>query len=206
MNNHDQELEIKLLVRDLKAIEDRLMSLGAKLKQARVLEINLRFDTTQKELSRTYKALRLRKDNQLRLTYKGPSETREGVRVRQEIEFTVSDFEAARDFLEALGYQVFMVYEKYRTEYDYHGVSISLDELPYGYFVEIEGPDPVSIRKVNQDLSLNWEGRITESYLMIFNQISQKAGLTYRDLTFELFQERDLAERVLGFIPADLEV
>jgi hypothetical protein len=41
---------------------------------------------------------------------------------------------------------------------------------------------------------------------MIFNQISQKAGLTYRDLTFELFQERDLAERVLGFIPADLEV
>jgi len=205
MNNHDQELEIKLLVRDLETIEDRLVALGAKLKQARVLEINLRFDTTQKELSHAYKALRLRKDNQLRLTYKGPSEMREGVRVRQEIEFMVSDFEAARDFLEALGYQVFMIYEKYRTEYDYRGVSISLDELPYGYFVEIEGPDPVSIHKVNQDLDLNWECRISESYLMIFNQISQKAGLTYRDLTFELFQDRDLAERVLRLIPADLE-
>ena len=199
----EQELEVKLLVRDLEAVEQKLVELGAVIKQERILEINLRFDTPQGELSRSYKALRLRKDNRSRLTYKGPSESIEGVRVRQEIEFTVSDFDAARGFLEALGYQVFMIYEKFRTEYIYQGISISLDELPYGCFVEIEGPDPKSIQMINRELNLKWENRINESYLMMFNHISQRAGLKHRDLTFETFKERDLAEKVMNLIPAD---
>jgi adenylate cyclase, class 2 len=200
----DQELEIKLLVRDLAAVENRLKALGAKLQQARILEVNLRFDTPQGELSKSFKALRLRKDHQARLTYKGPSETQEGVRVRTEIEFVVDDFEAASNFLLALGFQILMIYEKYRSVYNYRGVSVTLDELPYGKFVEIEGPDPAIIRQVNQDLELDWECKIPESYLMLFNRICQKEGLQNRDLSFEDFADRDLAERVLDIKPADM--
>ena len=200
----DIELEVKFLVRDLASVENHLKALGAKMLQARILEVNLRFDTPEGELSKSFKALRLRKDHQARLTYKGPSETQEGVRVRTEIEFIVDDFDAARNFLLALGFQIFMIYEKYRSIYNYQGVSITLDELPYGNFVEIEGPDPASIQQVNRDLGLDWECKIPDSYLMLFNRICQKEGFQNRDLSFEDFTDRDLAERVLEIKPADI--
>jgi adenylate cyclase class 2 len=87
------------------------------------------------------------------------------VRLRQEIEFTVSDFEAARRFLEALGYHVALMYEKYRTTYDLEGVHITLDKMPYGNFIEIEGPDPASIRRINEQLGLDWEQRVPATHL-----------------------------------------
>ena len=40
----------------------------------------------------------------------------------QELEFTVGDFDMARAFLQALGYQVSMIYEKYRAGYDWEGM------------------------------------------------------------------------------------
>ena len=108
--------------------------------------------------------LRLRQDTEARLTYKGPSASKDGVRVREEIEFSVSDYRSARQLLESLGYQVAMIYEKYRRSYDLLGTHISLDELPYGNFVEIEGPDVETIRAVNSILGLNWERGVPASY------------------------------------------
>ena len=200
---NDQELEIKLLVRDLKSIEERLQSFGAALQQERTHEINLRFDTPGNEFSKSAQAIRLRRDTAARMTYKGPSESRQGVRVRQEIEFVVDDFSAARNFLLALGYVIIIIYEKYRTVYEYNGVLVTLDELPYGYFVEIEGQDPASIMKVNQELGLNWESKIPESYIMMFNRIRQLEKLATRDLLFESINDREMAERVLRLKPAD---
>ena len=53
----------------------------------------------------------------------------------------VESFDQARAFLAALGYQVDMVYEKYRTKYELEGVHLDLDEMPYGDFIELEGND-----------------------------------------------------------------
>ena len=54
-----------------------------------------------------------------RFTFKGPSEEEEGgILSRQEIEFVVGDFESAKQFLEALGYEVVVFYEKFRTTYE----------------------------------------------------------------------------------------
>lgn len=183
----NQELEVKFYVHDLAAIEQHLVSLGAVLVQPRTFEINLRFDTPEQELSTNFRVLRLRQDTAARMTFKGPAYGSEGVRVRQEIEFIVEDFEAARDLLEALGYQVSMGYEKYRTVYDLGEVHITLDEMPYGNFVEIEGPDPESILEVNLDLGLIWEARASESYVTIFERLKKELKLDFRDLSFENF-------------------
>lgn len=183
----NQELEVKFYVHDLAAIEQHLVSLGAVLVQPRTFEMNLRFDTPEQELSRNFRVLRLRQDTAARMTFKGPAYGSEGVRVRQEIEFIVEDFEAARDLLEALGYQVSMGYEKYRTVYDLGEVHITLDEMPYGNFVEIEGPDPESILDVNLDLGLIWEARASESYVNIFERLKKELKLDFRDLSFENF-------------------
>ena len=54
--------------------------------------------------------------------------------------FEVSSFDNAKALLEALGYRVSVMYEKYRTTYDWGGCEVTLDEMPYGDFAEIEGP------------------------------------------------------------------
>lgn len=183
----NQESEVKFYVQDLPAIEQRLKELAAILVQPRTFEINLRFDTPDLDLSRNLRVLRLRQDTAARMTFKGPAHGSEGVRVRQEIEFIVEDFETARALLEALGYEVSMGYEKFRTVYDLGEVHITLDELPYGNFVEIEGPDPESILDVNLDLGLVWEARAPESYVAIFDRLKKELGLEFRDLSFENF-------------------
>jgi adenylate cyclase class 2 len=199
----DQELEVKFFIADLEAVEGRLKALGARLLQPRLHEVNLRFDTPDGELSRQFRVLRLRQDDAARLTYKGPSEYREGVRARQEIEFTVSDFGAARRFLEALGYRVALLYEKYRTTYELEGVHITLDKMPYGSFVEIEGPDPASIRHVNEQLGLDWEKRVPESYTMLFKRLREALGLPFEDLSFANFADLEISMDVLNVRPAD---
>lgn len=199
----DQEQEVKFYVSDLTAIEARLVSMGAELVQPRTHEINLRFDTADLQLTHSYRVLRLRQDTAARLTYKGPGSGVEGVRVRQEIEFVVGDFAAAQAFLQALGYRVTMMYEKYRRVYDLGMLHITLDEMPYGLFVEIEGPDPYTIKTVSQDIGLDWHARAPESYVVIHDRLCRDLGLTFRDLSFKNYAGLDIGGEQLNLDPAD---
>ncbi len=142
-------------------------------------------------------------DSAARLTFKGPSKSSEGVRIRQEIEFIVEDFSKARLFLEALGYQVIMGYEKYRTVYELHGVHVTLDEMPYGNFVELEGPDIKTLHSVNQEIGLDWKTAVPLSYTALFDQVKQRKGLHFRDLTFENFAGLSIDAEDLGVKAAD---
>jgi adenylate cyclase class 2 len=198
MSKSDQELEVKFYLSDLPALRARLEAAGAQLFKPRVHEINLRFDTPSGDLTRGYRALRLRQDSEARLTYKGPGELVDGVRSRQELEFTVSDFETARHFLEALGYEVSVMYEKYRATYTLDGVLVTLDEMPYGNFAEIEGPDGASIRKTAGVLGLDWERRILDSYIMLFDRLRERFGLAFRDLSFANFEKLTVTGEMLG--------
>jgi len=200
----EQELEIKLYLHDLPGFQRHLEAVGARLAQPRVHEINLRFDTPGGDLGRTFQVLRLRKDTAARLTYKGPGEILGGVRLRREIEFTVGDFEAARALLEALGYQVSVMYEKYRTTYELDGVQVTLDEMPYGNFAEIEGPDPASIHSAAEKLGVDWEARVVESYTFLFERLRGKLGLTFRDLSFANFAGMEVTSEALEVRSADV--
>lgn len=200
-----QELEVKFFVPGLELVQGRLQALGARLEQARVHEINLRFDTPAGDLQRAHQVLRLRRDTANHLTFKGPTQIREGIQQRQELEFTVSDFAAARALLEALGYQVVWVYEKYRQVYVLEAALVALDETPLGYFVEIEGPDSASIQAAAKCLNLDWEARILESYAVLFERARTVYGFTFRDLRFENFSHLQITPEALqarwGFFP-----
>lgn len=200
----DQELEVKYLVSDLATLEQRLKALGAIQESARTHEVNLRFDTQDGALEKGKQVLRLRQDQAIHLTYKGPASSQQGVRVRTEIEFGADDFEKARRFLEALGYQVTLMYEKYRTTYSLEGVEILLDELPFGSFVEIEGSNPQVIHAVNDRLGLDWSKRAPESYIVIFEALKARLNLPFRDLSFENFASLKITPADLALLPADL--
>ncbi len=203
MSSKNRELEVKFHVLDLSKLESRLRDWEAMMVQPRTHEINLRFDTPQGDLARGERVLRLRQDTAARVTYKGPSLSQEGVRLREEHEFVASDYQAVRNLFEALGYQVSMMYEKYRTTYDVHAVHVTLDEMPYGDFLEVEGPDPASIRSVSDRLNLDWEARVLESYTLIFERMQTARALSFRDLSFENFSSLQVSLSILGIRPAD---
>lgn len=198
--NNSQEIEAKFHVRDLKGIELRLQQLKARLIQPRTHETNLRFDRPDRELRNSLRVLRLRQDREARLTFKGPStEAGGGILKRQEIEFSVPDFETARNFLEALGFQAVVFYEKFRTTYEIGQTHIMLDELPYGSFLEIEGHQTEEIRAVADQLGLKWECMIKAGYHALFDRVAIQYGLDVSTLSFDALKN-------VKINPADMKI
>lgn len=197
--SHKLEQEVKFYLNDLKAFEEQLIASGAHLKLERSLEINLRFDTPDRRLSSSYQVLRLRQDKICRLTWKGAGDSLGEVSAREELEVEVSDLDSARAILEGLGFELMLVYEKYRSAYMLGEVEISLDEMPFGNFCEVEGPDIESIKAAAALLDLDWDKRSTLSYLTIFNNLKDKLGLAMRDLTFDNFKGISVTRQDLGF-------
>jgi adenylate cyclase class 2 len=203
MSNNDQEIESKFYIRDLEAFEVRLKALGATCIVPRGFEYNLRFDNSQENLARQGKVLRLRKFNDIRLTFKGPGERIGGALARTEIELVINDFDAAQKLLEGLGYRVTAVYEKYRAMYKFGTALITLDELPYGKFVEIEGENPEQISQLAQELGLNPKTAIPASYQGLFEQLKATKNLPAKNLAFWEFENIYLTATDLGVEPAD---
>ncbi len=204
MSKPPVEVEIKFYLADMNAYEKRVRSIGSNLVRERTLEVNYRFDTPDMSLTREHRVLRLRQDNAAILTYKGPSQVKDGANLRPEIEFEVSDFSAARALLEALGYRLSVKYEKWRTIYQLDGLEISLDEMPFGNFTEIEGGDPKILQKTASLLALDWNAGITKSYLLLFEQLKKNRGLKLKDLTFEALREIAVSSTDLGVKVSDI--
>jgi adenylate cyclase class 2 len=203
MSNQGQETEAKFYIAHLDRVDARLHELQASLVQPRVLETNLRFDLPDGSLTSAGRVLRLRLDTQARLTYKGAGQNKSGVLDRQEIEFIVEDERKARQFLEALGYQKSMSYEKYRTTYELGDALIMLDELPYGTFLEIEGETVEEIRDIAAKLHLNWNAAIPASYAALFESLRRRMGYSFQDLSFENFGALRPTSADLNVQPAD---
>jgi adenylate cyclase class 2 len=96
-----------------------------------------------------------------------------------------------------------MMYEKYRTTYELEGVQVTLDEMPYGNFAELEGPNPQAIQAANRRLGLDWEARVPESYTALFDILRAVMRLDFRDLSFENFKDLDVAPSAMNLRPAD---
>src|SRR5688572_9497988 len=214
MSANGLETEAKFYVRDVDRIKSRLEELGARLIQERVLETNIRFDLP---------GARLRRDTSTKFTYKSASTKEQGVLSREEIEFEVEDFEKAKRFLEALGYQKLVYYEKYRTTYalqpsegflQSHAmketklsegfIHIMLDELPYGNFVEIEGETVDAIQAVTEQFHLHWESAIGTSYNALFERARRTLNVSIQDLSFAEFRDIKVEAVHLGVQAADL--
>ena len=197
-----QETEAKFYISKPARMRQRIVSLGSELVDERVLEVNLRFDTPDRDLHRLGRVLRLRMDTRARLTFKDADSMEAGALSRREVEVTVSDFDTAKELLEALGYEVAFVYEKYRTTFKFDGLEIVLDELPYGHFVEIEG-EAHALKATADRLGLDWERVIHESYSKLFENLRTGRKLDQSDLTFDSLRGFQVSASDLGVEPAD---
>jgi adenylate cyclase, class 2 len=200
---NEQETEVKFYVQDLKKIETRLLELKAHLIQPRVHEINFRYDTSDGSLRAKEHVLRLRHDTKAILTFKGHSNVIDGVFSRTELETTIGNLETAQRILEALGYVQILIYEKYRAIYEINDCHIMLDELPFGDFVEIEGSDASSLRKMATHIGLDFESAVGAGYARIFENYNSKYGLPPSDLTFDALRGKKPSPEELDVRAAD---
>ena len=201
--NNNLEVEIKFHVSDLDAFREELVQAGAEQTRPRVHERNIRFDKAGEELRRKEQLLRLRQDDRNRLTLKGmpPDETESEVKVREELELEVSDFDMMAQILQKIGFEPMQVYEKYRETFTLEAVEIVLDELPFGNFIELEGPED-KIKELAGRFSMNWEGRILHNYLALMEEVQQQFNLPFDDLTFENFEGKDISIADILPLPA----
>ena len=138
------ECELKFRVRgaqDHARLRALLRKRGARL-EGKYDEENYRFDGPGKSTRNI--TLRLRVLNggpRGVLTVKGPAHFVGGVKVREETEVEVKDAHATLDLLAELGFRVEFTYKKHRAMWTLDGVvTVTLDTLDFGSFVELEGP------------------------------------------------------------------
>ena len=178
------EIEAKFQLTSHYSIRQRILELGGRSLAGRYLERNTRLDTHDRALARSHRLLRVRQGPRNLLTVKQGTETFE---TRHEYEIEIDDCEAGLELLQALGYEKTVIYEKYREIYALNSVSLMLDELPYGPFVEIEGPALGRVRDAAETLGLDWEKRVRRSYIAIFNRLQEAIGFQFSDATFSNF-------------------
>jgi adenylate cyclase class 2 len=181
------EIEVKFFITDAERISSRLTELGATA-HGRVFETNIRFEDREHSLKAKGKLLRLRRDGGCRLTYKcRPDREDTECKVFHELEVTVDDFGAMTAILEALGFHQAQIYEKWRQTYRWREVEFCLDQMPFGRFLEIEGPKP-HIQEASRLLGLAWPERILTNYLAIFDLLRQNHSLPFHNVTFAEFE------------------
>ena len=182
------ETEVKFNLSDVQSVRERIMELGADVKN-RVFETNMRFDDVHESLFRNKSLLRLRRDAKNTLTYKSePAIKDDQFKTFRELEVQVSDFTTMKLILEHLGFHQAQIYEKWRETFIFNDTILCLDTMPFGDFLEIEGKKEY-IKAAASKIGLQWEKRITLNYLAIFDIIRQKLNLPFTDITFGNFKK-----------------
>lgn len=206
MGDDRLEVEVKFIVADLAELRRRLLAAGGEQVRPRIFERNVRFDTPGETLRTSLQLLRLRQDDRVRLTFKGPVDnTTSEAKVREEIEVEVADFGTMSAILQKVGFVAHQVYEKYRETFRLGEVEVVLDELPFGDFVELEGAE-AAIRAAAGRLGLAWEERVLINYLGLFTLLRERYTLSFADLTFENFADLEITASDLLDAPGDLAV
>jgi len=181
------EIEVKFYLTDIQSVRNRIVELDAE-NTGRVFETNIRFDDTENSLFRKKSLLRLRRNTKTTLTFKcEPPEKDDQFKTFREFEIEVSDFTAMKRILDHLGFHQVQIYEKWRETFLYNGTTLCLDTMPFGDFLEIEGPKE-NIRSNASAIGLDWDKRIILNYLAIFDIIRHQLDLPYKDVTFDNFK------------------
>ena len=178
-----QEVEVKFLVSDLKALEKKLREHGFRCETSSTHEVNTLYDLPGQKLRRKGELLRLRcYGDKWKLTHKTKGKMGRH-KSRGELETSVSDGKAMDAMLSALGYSPSFVYEKYRAEWKDDEGKVVLDHTPIGDLAEIEGKARW-IDRTARALGIASKEYITKSYAELFFEWKRKTKCKAKNMTF----------------------
>jgi adenylate cyclase class 2 len=132
------EKKYRLTAASAMELRSRLEVVGAVAVRGEEFEENTLYAGANLEPGR--RNLRLRRVNgRAVLTLKERQPSADAVKLQREDETGVEDADTVDRILRALGYTPALVYEKRRETWELDGVEVVIDELPFGWFAEIEG-------------------------------------------------------------------
>jgi adenylate cyclase, class 2 len=177
------EVEIKVEVSDLSALEDKLRALGFDLETPSTHELNTLYDTSNRKLRKSGQLLRLRQyGDAWTLTHKARGG--KGIhKTRVETETQVADGQSMHSILLALGYLPAFQYEKLRAQWSDAEGHVVVDQTPIGNFAEIEGP-PEWIDSTAERLGVDPKQYITKNYAELFQEWTLRTGSSAESMTF----------------------
>jgi adenylate cyclase class 2 len=178
-----QEVEIKFLVADPKALERKLSESGFQCVTPSTHEVNTLYDLPGQILRRRGELLRLRKyGDAWKLTHKAKGKIGRH-KSRGELETGVADGKQMDGILRALGYAPVFIYEKFRAEWSDREGHVVLDHTPIGDIAEIEGKSRW-IDRIARELGVGPKDYITKSYSELFFDWKRNTGSRAENMTF----------------------
>jgi len=145
------EYEIRVLEIHVENVVQKLESLGA-VKVGEFFQRRFVYDLIPKEKG---KWIRLRTNGELTtLAYKDiVSNTIDGTK---EVEFTISNFDTANEFLERIGFKSRSYQENKRLQYELDGIEIDIDSWPLiPTYMEIEGKNVDEVNSIIEKLDVD---------------------------------------------------
>lgn len=106
---------------------------------------------------------------------------------REEMEVKMKEeenIENLRSILKSLGFSKEIIFEKKRKNVFKNDITISFDELPFGFFVELEG-EPELINQFLDKLNLSDRPRITKAYLGLWEDYKSKNDIQKENCVFK---------------------
>ena len=178
-----QEVEIKFLVADARALARRLRASGFRPVTRRTHEMNVLYDLPGQPLRQRGEILRLRKyGSRWTLTHKSKGTARRH-KSRKELETEVADGASLDGILRTLGFSPNFRYEKFRSEWTDDQGKVVIDETPIGTVAEIEGR-PRWIDRTARQLGIPRTSYITLSYGAMFEEWKVRTGSAAKEMTF----------------------
>ena len=171
------EIETKFAVKSFDPVRKALIVLGG-TRLSRRFEENVVLDDGKGTLRDRDVLLRIRRDAACKVTVKLPAEAPEhsGLKIRREIETEVADPAALEAIFAALGFLPFLRYEKVRETWQADNALVCLDELPFGRYLEIEGPAE-SIPALAGRLGLSMAQALPQTYHELHQDYRRRRGL-----------------------------
>lgn len=182
MTSNYIEKEIKVEIKNPKELISLLAQKNVK-KVSEGFQRTTRMDTPNLDLEKRGTFLRVRTGGKDIVTLKKKIKSTGEVFERQEIETEVKDPELLADIFANLGFTKRFIMEKYRIDYEYKDTKISLDELPFGVFIEIEG-EPENIKNVADELNLDLSNKIIVTYWDLFEDYKKKMNQKGENIVF----------------------
>ena len=177
------EQEVKFEVPNIKNILKKLKEIGA-TEIATDFQRAIRFETENDDLLSKGMFLRVRSGHGDVITLKRKiSEDNADFKEREEIETKVEDLAKMRKIINYLGFTKEFIFEKYRSNWKYKGAEISVDELPFGNYLEIEST-PELINEIAKDLELDNKYRKALTYWDLFEKYKKANNLTGDNIVF----------------------
>ena len=167
------EKKYRLTPQQREEILARLPEIGARRERVD-FEVNTLYDGDSLDSERA--VLRLRRVGpRAILTFKERLPGSSPIKHQLEDETTVGDADAMDAILESLGFNPTLIYEKRRERWLLEETEIVVDELPFGWFMEIEGEES-AINDIEKKLAIKRLKAEVETYPNLTRQHGTNVG------------------------------